>query len=290
MKRVMINRLLVGALLCGSVWSNMQGQEAVVDSPSAAVMKTPGLVAFWDFQEEAGNARVSKGADKRYELEEMKGPVMRVEGGLFGGYAARLVRGQWLMVPRAKIGALDIHGKDAQVTVMSWIKRGDKKAWQALAGVWDETHKKRQYCLFLYGTTATNAQEMKRYPVKDRIHGHVSAVGGPTVGEKYCITYSTGATEIGFERWYCVAMSYDGKQSKVYVNGKLDAWEYRNPFPYQDGLFDGGEEGADFTVGAVHRGGEWGNFFDGTMAGVAVYDRALSEEEIKQLAARTLPK
>ncbi|TLD69930.1 LamG domain-containing protein [Phragmitibacter flavus] len=257
-------------------------------NPGAVVLDTPNLVAFWDFQEEGGKARVSKGGAQSYGLKEQRGKVDRVEGGLFGEFSAKIRRGQWLMVPRAELGELDIHGKEAQVTVVAWIKRGDKQAWQALAGVWDETRKKRQYCLFLYGTTATRADEMKRYPVKDRIHGHVSAVGGPTPGEKFCITYSSGATEIGFEDWYCVAMTYDGKASRVYVNGKLDTWEQRNPFAYEDGLFDGGDDGADFTVGAVHRGGEWGNFFDGKMAGVAVFNRALSAEELLQISEKTL--
>ncbi|NLT70156.1 MAG: LamG domain-containing protein [Verrucomicrobiaceae bacterium] len=255
---------------------------------AAVVLETPGLVAFWDFQEEAGSPRLSRGGGQVYALKEQGGTVERAEGGVFGPYAARIARGQWLMVPRQELGELDIHGKEARVTVIAWIKRRDRQAWQALAGIWDETHKKRQYCLFLYGTTATRADEMKRYPVRDRIHGHVSAVGGPTAGEKYCITYATGATEIGFDAWHCVAMTYDGASSRVYVDGKLDAWEHRNPFPYTEGLFEGGEDGADFTVGAVHRGGEWGNFFGGDMGGVAVYRRALGEAELRTIARGTL--
>lgn len=54
--------------------------------------------------------------------------------------------------------------------------------------------------------------------------------------------------------WQCLAMSYDGKSSRVYVNGTLYTWEHCKPFPYPNGLFDGGADGADFTVGAVHRG------------------------------------
>jgi len=258
------------------------------EAKSSFILNTPDLVAFWDFQEEGGQKRSSKGGSAAIDLFEKKGPVMRVSGGLFGPYSARFKRGQWLITPRKDIGALNIHGKDAQVTVIAWIKREDKSPWQALAGVWDETRKKRQYCLFLYGTTATRADEMKRYPVKDRIHGHVSAVGGPSPGEKFCITYSSGNTSIEFDKWYCVAMTYDGSHSKVYVNGKLDVWEHRNPFPYEDGLYDGGHDGADFTVGAVHRGGSWGNFFGGGMAGVAVYKRALTPEELAKLAHKTL--
>jgi hypothetical protein len=250
---------------------------------SAVVLGTPGLVAFWDFQGEAGQPRASQSGSKEYALHEQKGPVARVEGGVFGQYSARIKRGQWLMAVRKDVGALDIHGKDAQVTVVAWVKRGDRNPWQAIAGVWDETRKKRQYCLFLNAPRGTRADEMKRYPLANRIHGHVSAVGGPTPGEEFCITYSSGATEIPFGPWQCIAMSYDGKASRVFVNGKLDSLEHYNPFPYPDGLFDGGTDGADFTVGAVHRGGSWGNFFDGHLGGLAIYNRALSEDEMAAL-------
>ena len=249
---------------------------------AAAILKAmPDLVAFWNFQEEGGQPRVSGDL----KLQEMKGPVERVEGGVFGPYAARIKRGQWLMIERKEIGALDIHGKDAQVTVAAWVYREDKIPWQAIAGVWDETRGKRQYCLFLNAPVGTRADEMKRYPMVSRIHGHVSAVGGPTPGHGVCITYSSGATEIPMKSWQCLVLCYDAKESRLYVNGRLDALEHYNPFPYADGLFDGGKEGSPFTVGAVHRGGTWGNFFAGRIGGLAVFARALSEEEIATLGS-----
>ncbi len=258
---------------------------ASAEPATEAVLRVPGLVAFWDFQEAGGAPRVSKGVDgKSFTLQENKGPITQVQGGVFGPYSARIKAGQWLMVPRKEIGTLDIHGKDAQVTVVAWVRRVGKQSWQAVAGVWDETRKKRQYCLFLNAPRGTRADEMKRYPMANRIHGHVSGIGGPTPGDQFCITYSSGASEISLGTWQCLAMSYDGKTSRVYVNGKLDVWEQYNPFPYTEGLFNGGTDGADFTVGAVHRGGEWGNFFDGRMAGLAVFNRALDEKELTPLA------
>jgi hypothetical protein len=248
------------------------------------ILKTPDLVAFWDFQEDAGEARVSKGGPAVFALQEKDGPVKRVDGGIFGPHAASIKVGQRLQIDRKDIGALDIHGKEAQVSVVAWVMRKQPAAWQAIAGVWDETRKKRQYCLFINGTTATRSDEMKRYPVKHRVHGHVSAIGGPTPGNPFCITYSSGATEIQLNQWQCLAMSYDGKFSKVFVNGKLDAWELRNPFPYEEGLFDGGDNGADFTVGAVHRGGEWGNYLGGRIGGLAVFKRALTDAEMLEMA------
>ena len=250
----------------------------------APLAKVDGLLAFWDFNEPAGQPRVSRGPHA-LALQERQGPIERVEAGVFGPHAARIKRGQWFIVERKDVGPLDIHGKDAQVSVVAWVLRETKDSWQAIAGVWDETRKKRQYCLFLNAPRGTKADEMKRYPLANRIHGHVSAIGGPTPGDQFCITYSSGATEIPMRQWQCLAMTYDGRESRVYVNGKLDAQEQYNPFPYPDGLFDGGADGADFTVGAVHRGGSWGNFFGGQIGGLAIFKRALSEAEMQHLAA-----
>jgi len=252
--------------------------------PAESLLALEGLVAFWDFREPAGQARLSRGPHV-LALEEREGPIARVDGGVFGPHAARIKRGQWFMLERTNVGPLDIHGKDAQVSVVAWVLREDPAAWQAIAGVWDETRKKRQYCLFLNAPRGTRSDEMKRYPLANRIHGHVSAVGGPTAGESYCITYSSGATEIPMGRWVCLAMTYNGRESRVYVNGRLDALEHYNPFPYSDGLFAGGADGADFTVGAVHRSGTWGNFFGGQIGGLAIFRRALSERELQTLAA-----
>ena len=255
------------------------GNEKPRNIAAADLQAIPDLVAFWDFQEATGKSRLSR-PSPALALQEREGPIERATGGVFGPHSARIKRGQWFMIERKDIGPLNIHGTDAQVTVVAWVKRETKSQWQAIAGVWDETRKKRQYCLFLNAARGTRSDEMKRYPLANRIHGHVSAVGGPTPGDEFCITYSSGATEIPMEGWQCLAMSYDGKSSRVYVNGKLDSFEHYNPFTYPDGLFDGGEDGADFTVGAVHRGGEWGNFFGGDIAGLAVFSRALSEEEM----------
>ncbi|WP_053061307.1 hypothetical protein [Rhodopirellula islandica] len=82
-------------------------------------------------------------------------------------------------------------------------------------------------------------------------------------------------------------MRYDGQHSSVFVNGNLDSLALANPFRYQKGLFDGGTDGEAFTVGAVDRNHEWGNFFGGRIAGLVVYDRALKDEELHALATET---
>lgn len=229
------------------------------------------LLCFWDFQERTGTPRVARGP-YRYALDEQGGPIARVDGGVWGAHAVRVEPGQWFNLPREDCPALDLHGVDAQVSVVAWVRWASDQRCQAVAGMWNETRKKRQYALFLNLT--------KRYDSVRNVHGHVSAVGGPTPGHPYCVSYATGATELPFDQWRCVAMTYDGGASRVYLDGVLDQREAYNPYPYPDGLFDGGSDGADFTVGAVDAAGSVRNFFGGTLGGLAVYQRALSEAEL----------
>lgn len=240
-----------------------------------------GLVAFWNFQQPAGEPFTAVGMGE-YPLEEMHGVIGRAEDGVFGPRSARIKPGQWLRVPRAKLGPLDIHGKKAQVTLIAWIKRESKPPWQSIAGVWDETHGKRQYMLFLNARTRTDSRTLERVECRDLVHGHVSSVGGPTPGHNVCKTYSSGGTAIPLGKWTMIAMIYDGQFSKVYVDGKLDAVEHYNPFPYDEGLFDGDRGGADFTVGANHVAGVVNNNrFGGLIGGLAVFNRALSDDEMQ---------
>lgn len=61
-----------------------------------------------------------------------------------------------------------------------------------------------------------------------------------------------------------IAITDDCQSSRVYVDGKLDASEHTNPFRYSKGMFEGGSDGADLTVGANHVAGiENNNRFGG---------------------------
>ncbi|MEO1286140.1 MAG: LamG-like jellyroll fold domain-containing protein [Chloroflexota bacterium] len=145
---------------------------------------------------------------------------------------------------------------------------------ETIAGIWDESRKKRQYCLFL---------DLPIWDSGDQVGGHVSYHGGPTPNYKYCMDAAIGATPLTYHRWHCVGFTYDGMYARAYLDGRLDEREERNPFHYPQGLFDGGSDGADFTVGAVSRSGEAGNFFHGMLAGLAVYNRALTDDEMMHL-------
>jgi len=246
-------------------------------SNALTIINHPALVSFWDFQEEAGADRVAKGPHP-YRLKEMAGPIERIEGGPFGPYAAQVAFGQWWNLPRAQCPELDFHGREAKLTMIVWVKRENREnsGCQAVAGIWNETESKRQYCMFL---------DLRIWESADQVCGHVSSVGGPTTGYKYCMTTAIGSTPVPKGEWVALAFTYDGLYAKVYVNGRLDKRDTYNPYPYDAGLYDGGPEGADFTVAAVHRAGEMGNFYAGAIGGLAVFREALSDKEIAALSA-----
>ncbi len=263
---------------------------------TAPVLASPGLISFWTFQEPAGAPRVAMGPSA-YALVEHGGVVRRADEGVFGPYSASFdatdLTAPWLQVDRIRCPKLNLGGRDAQATILAWIKRrhvpGTEGQCQAVAGMWNE-HGKRQYCLFL---------NLRIHDSAEQVGAHISHVGGPTAGFRYCMDAAIGATPIPFEQWQCVAMTYDGRHARAYLNGVLDERGDRNPYAYPHGLFDGGPAGADFTVGAVSRpehvelidgrpvdfGSVQANCYRGLLGGLAVFDRALSDDEIRRLGA-----
>jgi hypothetical protein len=92
-----------------------------------------------------------------------------------------------------------------------------------------------------------------------------------------------GASPIDRETWHCVAMVYDGTRVSAWLDGQCDGLPGLNPYDLPGGLNDAGQPCSDFTVGAVDREGEIGNYFVGRIGGIAVYDRALSPAELHAL-------
>jgi len=237
----------------------------------------PRLVSFWEFKKSSD--RFVSRMGEPYTLYSRVGylEVKSDEKAPFSGSYLDLEEGQWLSIPRHECPALDIHGKDGQLTVAAWIRRRKKSNNQCefIAGQWNESNKGRQYGLFL---------NISVWQQHDQICGHLSHVGGPTPGYKYCIDGPVGSTKIDRENWHCIAMSYDGYNGYVWLDGQLDSRSGLNPYSLAGGLHDGGPEGSDFTLGAVDRSGEIGNFFTGYIGGLAVYNRALSPAEIFALS------
>ncbi len=177
--------------------------------PESALEKVttlPGLVALWTFQENAGENRLATGKGK-FPLQEMAGPVERVDGGIFGAHAARLKYKQWFELPREKLGALDIHGKEAKVSMVAWVKRAKKGDGfcEAVAGVWDEQRGKRQYALFVAMPVKNAEGEM------EQVGGHISSIGGSSKGRDHSVSRANGATPVPFGEWHTLGFTYDGE-------------------------------------------------------------------------------
>jgi hypothetical protein len=127
--------------------------------------------------------------------------------------------------------------------------------------------------------------------------GYISPFGGATPEHPFAFDYATGGTFLEKDKWYMVAFTFDGEAIKVFVDGKLDENSNFNPFKYDGPIFDGGEDGSDFTV-AQRQVPTWPTYpegvpgnkvgFDGRIGGLAVFDRTLTADEIAKLYESTL--
>lgn len=256
-----------------------------------SVRSTPGFVALWQFDEEAGNAREAIGKGK-FPLQEANGSVPRIEEGPLSGYAIQLDGTKYLNLANDQTGKLNIHGDGKEVTVIAWVKwSGEQTGF--VAGMWNEYAEggKRQYGLFV---------SLPHYNGAEQVCGHISRTGKPTPPFPYSIDYSASNQLVPKDQWVCIAFTYDGAYIRSYLNGEFQAREpelinntvgfdgypagliqSKNPYYFPDGM---GNNGSDFTVGAVLLKRGMGNLFKGQIGGLAVYDKALDESQLKKLA------
>lgn len=255
----------------------------------------PGLLSFWDFQGE-GERRLTSRGKYRYQLKEMHGEIASAPEGVFGDSALSILPLQWLMIRREDCPGLNLHGEQ-EVSMVAWIKRSHDGPWQYIAGVWNERDARRQYALFTCGHRETDWKTLERSEARYRAMGYVSELGGATAGKPYCFSYGTGGTLLQKDHWHMIAFTYDMKAIRVYVDGQLDQNGNCNPFIWSEPIFDGGKEGADFTV-AQRPLPQWPGYpvaapihsegFAGLLGGLAVFDRCLSADEIAGLQQGTM--
>jgi len=284
-----------------------------VGNPSI-IKSTTGLVAFWDFSEPSGESRVSEGGNQTHALQEVHGPIERIDTGPFSGYSARLDGSQWFYIPYEETGNLNISGPNAEVSMIAFVKL-DKALKTTIAGMWSEGKGKhddtgtRQYALLL---------DMPAYGGARQVTPHISAEGGVTQradGSKFPwnVDYAASVSEVETDKWISVGFTYDGKYIKAYYNGKFEPRELNpkadrrgdpyftsegpnggdrgmNPYYHGRGIFQYDPEKnydppkidpADFTVGARYAVGSFTKeAMQGAIGGLAVFDRALSDEEM----------
>ncbi len=281
MNRMKIIISALCALLCGRAWA----ADKVEPSTLKAIKNCPSLVALWDFAEPAGQARKAVGRDE-FPLAETGGEVKSVEGGPLSGRSLLMEGKSYLSLPNSEVGALNITSPG--VTVLAWVYRTGRQNG-FIGGMWNEYQDggKRQYGLFV---------SLPHYNGADQVCGHISRTGRPTPPFPYSIDYSASPQKIEMGRWYCVGFTYDGEYIRSYVDGVFEAREAelidhtkgfegcpdglrqsKNPYYFPDGM---GDNGSDFTVGAVLLKSGMGNFFLGRIGGLAVFDRALTAGEM----------
>jgi hypothetical protein len=243
------------------------------------------LIAFWDFDEPVNGGWNSVNS-KSYFLAFGEAKVGQVFDHDLDRNVADFQDGQWLSIPRAQLADLDISGKNAALTVIALVKKESEKNWQAIAGVWDESRSKRQYYMFLNASSKTHQEDMKRYPSQGRLHGHISALGGKTPGQVAWISYASSKEPVLGHTWVWIAMTYNGKEIKVFVDGELQKDPQMNPFNYPEGIYDGELDGADFTVGANSVANRITNQFIGRMAFLGVFKKALTTDELQKLQSQ----
>ncbi len=248
-----------------------------------------GLVAYWDFSNDNQNALESKGGYERFKLTPVGNVTIANEGAL-SGKSIFLDGKSYLTIPYAKTGSLNV--KTGQVSVLAWIKKSKNSKIGFVGGMWNEYEGggKRQYGLFV---------SLPHYNGADQVCGHISRLGGATSPFPYSIDYSASAQKVPFEEWTFVAFTYDGKFIRSFVDGVFEARppelidhtkgftgypnglvQSKNPYFYPDGI---GDNGSDFTVGAVRLRRGMGNFFKGHIGAIAVYNRSLSEAEMLEI-------
>lgn len=255
------------------------------------ILQTPGIVAFWDFNPNKKDSKQSRGKVVIKMIEGTTKKVSIINEGPLSGYSAYFEGDNFLYIPYKETGALNIQCNT--VTVIAWIKWMDLKNC-FIAGMWNEGSDggKRQYGLFV---------SLPYYNGLNQVCGHISKTGKPTRPFPFSIDYSASKQCVQKNKWCCVAFTYDGNHIKSYLNG---VFAFRKPelinntkgFPgFPNGLVKSknpyyfpygiGNNGSDFTFGAVMLKKGMGNFFKGLIGGIAIYNRALTDDELLKIGS-----
>lgn len=313
----MTQRSLIGTCIASTIATAGICGAAEPTGNASVVTDMPGLVAFWTFGEPADQPRQSVGTADAYPLEMMHGPIERVEGGPFSGYAAQLNGQQWFQIAHDKLGGLNISGPDAQVSLFAVVYIEDVERSRTIAGIWNEgkgAHDDsgtRQYAMLTH---------MPMYGGARRLTPHISAEGGVTrradgSALPWNADYASPVSEMPEKQWFTLGFTYDGAYIRVYQNGVFEPREVdpqkdnrtdryfttegpdgghrgMNPYYHGRGIFryDPGKHGktkmspSPFTIGARHAEGQMLiDAFRGRFGGLAVFNRALSDDEMKRL-------
>ena len=251
------------------------------------IASIPNLISFWDFSESAGGPYIAKAGTQAFALSNAGGTnVGQVASGPFSGSSASFNgSSQYLKIPAASVGDLNLSQFGNNVTVFSVVNRNESDTG-FIAGIWQEDNAdpRRQYGLFTSLPTYGGDQE---------VGGHVSKTGGVTPGYPYNRDYAANVSTITNNTWKFIAMTYNGSEIRSYYDSRFEprptytepgtptgqGLTYsKNPYVFTDGLNNTAV--GDFTVGSVKLTAGMDNYFTGQIGGVGVVAGALSPASI----------
>jgi hypothetical protein len=304
------------AMVCGA-WGGAWPVQAD-EKATRSVTQMRGLVAFWTFGEAVGTPRQSVGTPQKHVLEVVNGPIKRVEGGPYSGHSALFNGQQYFKIRHKNLKDLNIAGPKAQVSMFAVVRVDDVEKSRTIAGIWSEgrgahdDRGTRQYAMLLH---------MPSYGGHRRLVPHISSEGGVTrradgSGLPWNADYAATKSEVPEKKWSTLAFTYDSKYLRAYINGSLDRRTLdpkkdnrtdryftkegpggkdrgMNPYYHGRGIFKYNATlhaktktvgPSDFTLGARDAGGsKLAGGLLGKLGGLAIFNRALSDAEIKKL-------
>jgi hypothetical protein len=227
-------------------------RKITVSSGDAAGARRPGLVALWS-GEDNGKDSVGGNDAELTDMDFAEGQVGRAF--LLDGF------GSWMKIPASP--SLDV-GKGDGLTISAWIKPSDVNSFHPILE-WEVTKQKNAVQLWL------------GHLPQDR--GVLAGGFGDTQGNSHGLCSAPGAVVAG--RFQHIALTYDKTSgiARLFVNGRVVAEENLGVFTPRtsDDLF--------ISRRPADQPGDWtyNKFFGGLLDEVAIYNRALSTEEIQTI-------
>lgn len=217
-----------------------------------------------------GSARAEGGGGPiaAYSFDEGEGTTVDDLSG--NGHTATIIGAQWttkgrfggamqfdvaheedvLKVPDAN--DLDLTG---DFTLEAWVRPISVRAWATVIGKEDAEESSFSYLLYSQAESGGPGVELRK---------------GSTTTEEFA------EEELPIEAWSHIALTSDRKKARLYVDGVLVKTSKSFALPSTNGAL---------TIGG---NGIWGEYFDGRIDEVRIYDRVLSEAEVQTDEVTTL--
>jgi hypothetical protein len=214
----------------------------------------------WENPRAFGNAELA-GLVGWWKFDETQGKTAKDSSG--GSHNGTLV-GNAKLVPGRIGGAVALDGAG------SFVRIADKSAFdmgdQTTIACWVNIHSVSAEWMTIVAK-GDNGWRLSTYRQDRKFHFSVND-WSRTAG-------LNGSATINADEWHHLAAVYNGSVMQLYLDGKLDATQ-----PWTGGI---GKNDSDVLIGENAQ--QPGRFFNGLIDDVRIYNHALSESEIKALAA-----